>query len=173
LKRSVARPLPTPPIRSPEKKKSERALQPVAAKSINRAPSRLECFLADTNPQGRQSPSKPTITTTPSKPNISSSTKLPNPPTSPTALYAEVLRLQSLVDAKTREAEAVRSELELARSLAKTGVLQMAVKEEREEKKVWMNRAGWARGVMEGGAFTVPEVRQSGNDNAGVRLMQP
>ncbi|RPA78737.1 hypothetical protein BJ508DRAFT_328914 [Ascobolus immersus RN42] len=176
LKRSIARPLPTPPIRSPEKKKSERVLQPAPAKSINRTPSRLESFLADTNPQGQHqsTPIKPSSSsTTPSKSIVSSSSKLPEPPTSPTALYAEVLRLQSLVDAKTREADAVRTELELARNLAKTGVLQMAVKEEREEKKVWMHRAGWARGVMEGGAFTVPEIRQTGTPRAGGGLMPP
>jgi hypothetical protein len=72
------------------------------------------------------------------------------------ALYAEIRRLQRLVDAKNEEAMSTRKELELAKSMANAGTLSHLVRETQEELKVWKNRAEWAekqlreRGIMGG-----------------------
>jgi hypothetical protein len=61
-----------------------------------------------------------------------------------TALYAEIRRLQRLVDAKIEEANQTRRELELAKNMANAGTLSHLVRETQEELKVWRNRAEWA-----------------------------
>ncbi|KAI5790146.1 hypothetical protein EDC01DRAFT_116607 [Geopyxis carbonaria] len=61
-----------------------------------------------------------------------------------TALYAEIRRLQRLVDQKTEEANSTRKELELAKNMASAGTLSHIVRETQEEMKVWKNRAEWA-----------------------------
>lgn len=60
------------------------------------------------------------------------------------ALYAEIRRLQRLVDAKTEEANAAKKELELAQNMANAGTLSFMLRESQEEAKVWKNRAEWA-----------------------------
>lgn len=60
------------------------------------------------------------------------------------ALYAEIRRLQRLVDAKTEEANSTRKELELAKSMAQAGTMSHLLREAQEEVKVWRNRAQWA-----------------------------
>lgn len=61
-----------------------------------------------------------------------------------TALYAEIQRLQRLVDLKTEEANSTRKELELAQRMANAGTLSQILRETQEELKVWKNRAEWA-----------------------------
>jgi hypothetical protein len=60
------------------------------------------------------------------------------------ALYAEIRRLQKLVDAKNEEALQTRRELELAKSMASASTLSQLVRETQEQLKVWRNRAEWA-----------------------------
>lgn len=60
------------------------------------------------------------------------------------ALYAEIRRLQRLVDFKNEEALQTRRELELAKSMANAGTLSQMVRETQEDVKVWRNRAEWA-----------------------------
>jgi len=60
------------------------------------------------------------------------------------ALYAEIRRLQRLVDLKTEEANSTKKELELAQNMANAGTLSHIVRETQEELKVWKNRAEWA-----------------------------
>jgi hypothetical protein len=60
------------------------------------------------------------------------------------ALYAEIRRLQKLVDQKNEEALQTRRELELAKSMANAGTLSQLVRETQDELKVWRNRAEWA-----------------------------
>ena len=73
------------------------------------------------------------------------------------ALYAEIRRLQRLVDAKAEEAVSARKELELAKSMANAGTLSHLVRETQEELKVWKNRAEWAeKQLRERGIATRP-----------------
>lgn len=73
------------------------------------------------------------------------------------ALYAEIRRLQRLVDAKTEEAMSTRKELELAKSMANAGTLSHLVRETQEELKVWKSRAEWAeKQLRERGIATRP-----------------
>lgn len=60
------------------------------------------------------------------------------------ALYAEIRRLQRLVDAKTEEAAQAKKDLELAQNIANAGTLSQMLREAQEEVKVWRNRAEWA-----------------------------
>jgi len=60
------------------------------------------------------------------------------------ALYAEIRRLQKLVDAKNEEALHTGRELELAKSMASSSTLGQLVRETQEQLKVWRNRAEWA-----------------------------
>lgn len=77
-------------------------------------------------------------------------------PTTPktSALYSEIRRLNALLEQKTREAEAAKNELELARGLARAGVMAQAVRDAREEVGVWRNRASWAEGRIRSGSVT-------------------
>lgn len=77
-------------------------------------------------------------------------------------LYAEIRRLQRLVDLKTEETAQAKRDLELAQSITGAGTLSHMLRETQEELKVWKNRAEWAekqlrtkavadkRGVVEG-----------------------
>lgn len=60
------------------------------------------------------------------------------------ALYAEIRRLQRLVDLKTEEAIQAKKDLELAQSITGAGTLSHMLRETQEELKVWKNRAEWA-----------------------------
>lgn len=60
------------------------------------------------------------------------------------ALYAEIRRLQRLVDLKTEETAQATRDLELAQSITGAGTLSHMLRETQEELKVWKNRAEWA-----------------------------
>lgn len=60
------------------------------------------------------------------------------------ALYAEIRRLQRLVDLKTEETTQAKKDLELAQSITGAGTLSHMLRETQEELKVWKNRAEWA-----------------------------
>ncbi|CCX09633.1 Similar to Probable Rho-GTPase-activating protein 6; acc. no. O43027 [Pyronema omphalodes CBS 100304] len=64
------------------------------------------------------------------------------------ALYAEIRRLQRMVDTKNEEAIQTRKELELARNMANAGTLSQLVRECQEEVKIWRNRAEWAEKML-------------------------
>jgi len=72
-------------------------------------------------------------------------------------LYAEIRRLQRLVDQKVEEATSIRKELELAKNMANAGTLSHLVRETQSELKLWKNRAEWAeRQLKERGIVSPP-----------------
>jgi hypothetical protein len=74
-----------------------------------------------------------------------------------TALYAEIRRLQRLVDQKVEETTSIRKELELAKNMANAGTLSHLVRETQSELKLWKNRAEWAeRQLKERGIVSPP-----------------
>lgn len=104
---------------------------------------------SNTTALGVTAKSRLNIPTTPQPPQHSVSL-LNGSPTTPktSALYSEIRRLNALLDQKTKEADAAKHELELARGMAKTGAMAQVVREAKEEVGVWKNRAGWAEGVI-------------------------
>lgn len=75
------------------------------------------------------------------------------------ALYAEIRRLQRLVDVKTEEAVQARKDLELAQSITGAGTLSHMLRETQEELKVWKNRAEWAEKQLRTKAVVVDNKR--------------
>ena len=77
------------------------------------------------------------------------------------ALYAEIRRLQRLVDTKAEEVKSIRMELELVQKTANAGTLSHIVRGTQEELKSWRSRAEWAekqlrmRGIEDGRATGV------------------
>lgn len=63
------------------------------------------------------------------------------------ALYSEIRRLRALLEFKMAEADQMKKELELAKSMVTSesiGTLGQLLREAREEVKLWKNRAEWA-----------------------------
>lgn len=65
-------------------------------------------------------------------------------PRNNSTLYAEIRRLQRLVEAKTEEVNAARKELDILHNRAGAGALNQMLREAQEETKIWKNRAEWA-----------------------------
>jgi len=65
-------------------------------------------------------------------------------PRNNSTLYAEIRRLQRLVEVKTEEVNAARKELDILHNRAGAGALNQMLREAQEETKIWKNRAEWA-----------------------------
>ncbi|RPA95239.1 hypothetical protein L873DRAFT_1813182 [Choiromyces venosus 120613-1] len=65
-------------------------------------------------------------------------------PRNNSALYAEIRRLQKLVEVKTEEVNAARKELDILHNRAGAGALNQILRDAQEETKIWKNRAEWA-----------------------------
>lgn len=121
------RPIPSRPVTAPESSSNLNSV-PLQPSSPNRKPRTS----VDSDPE-EQYLSTERETDSPTKRRGGNS-----------ALYAEIRRLQRLVDLRTEEANSTKKELELAQNMANAGTLSHIVRETQEELKVWKNRAEWA-----------------------------